>query len=188
MECSIRGHRYLGSINDITEGGASVRSNTGRFLPGEEISLIIPFRIVGDQIRSEIAWVKPHGMGVEFHVHGLASVRGDRLTPEKERKDMGKIKNRKIHWGPTSTANVNYRLYWSIGGGDDYHSDHADLGNSTDVNLPGDIPTFPLISERFELGMSATSEAGNESDLTKATVHVDFAVPDAPKNLMVEDC
>ena len=101
---------------------------------------------------------------------------------------MAKIKNRKIRWEPSATADVRYRLYWSIGGGVDYHSEHAELGNVTEVNIPADIPLFPLISGNFELGISAISEAGNESDLTKATVHVDFAVPDAPKNLMVEDC
>ena len=188
VEYFIRGHRYLGSIQDISEGGAYVRSNTARrFLSGEEVSLIIPLRILGDQIRGEIAWVRPHGMGIDFQIKGFEPVRGNALTPEKESKDMGKIKNRKIRWEPSSTANVNYRLYWSIGGGVDYHSDHAQLGNVTEVNIPADIPLFPRISGNFELGISAISEAGNESDLTKATVHIDFAVPEAPKNLMVED-
>jgi len=188
MEYSVRGHRYLGSIQDISEGGAYIRSNTARrFLPGEEIFLFIPLRILGDQLRGTIAWARPHGMGIEFQTKELEPVRGDALTPEKESKGMGKIKDRKIRWEPSSSADVKYRLYWSIGGGIDYHSDHADLGDVTEVNIPGDIPAFPLISGRFELGVSAISEAGNESDLTKATVHVDFTVPEAPKSLMVED-
>jgi len=188
VDYSVRSHRYKGSIQDISEGGAYVRSNSARrFLSGEDIFLIIPLRVLGDQLKGKIAWVRPHGMGVEFQIPELATVRGDSLTPEEESKDMGKIKNRKIRWEPSASADVKYKLYWSIGGGVDYHSDHVDVGNVTEVNLPGDIPAFPLTSGRFELGISAISEAGNESELTKATVHVDFSVPEAPKSLMVED-
>jgi hypothetical protein len=189
VEYSALGHRYLGSLLDISEGGAYVRSNMAkRFSPGEVVFLILPLKILGSQLRGQIAWVRPHAMGVEFQIRELTPVRGNSLTAEKGSKGMAKIKNRKIRWEPSATADVRYRLYWSIGGGVDYHSEHAELGNVTEVNIPADIPLFPLISGNFELGISAISEAGNESDLTKATVRVDFAVPDAPKNLMVEDC
>ena len=82
---------------------------------------------------------------------------------------------------------MKYRLYWSIDGGVDYHSDHVDVGNVTEVNFPNDIPSFPLTSGKVELGISAISEAGNESELTKTTIQMDFTVPGAPKNLRVED-
>ena len=82
---------------------------------------------------------------------------------------------------------MNYRLYWSIGKGVDYSSSHADVGNGTQVMVPKDIPSFPLISGEFELGISAINEAGNESELTKTTVRFDFKVPEPPKGLMVED-
>jgi hypothetical protein len=101
---------------------------------------------------------------------------------------MAKIKQRKVRWEPSSTADIiKYRLYWSIGGSVDYYSDHADVGNVTEINLPNDIPLFPLTLGRFELGISAINEAGNESELTKTTVQVDFTVPEAPKNLRVDD-
>jgi Tfp pilus assembly protein PilZ len=185
---------YKGAMQDISEGGAYVR--TGRRLsPGENILLVIPLKIMGDQLRGRIVWAQTHGMGVEFQ----ASVRGYRkpgvaqkdsyeslLT--KESDEMAKIKQRKVRWERSSTADViNYRLYWSIGGGVAYHSDHADVGNVTEVTLPNDVPLFPLTSGEFELGISAINEAGNESELTKTTVHVDFIVPEAPKNLRVED-
>jgi len=100
---------------------------------------------------------------------------------------MGKIKSRKVRWEPSPTEGVRYRLYWSIGGGVDYYSDHADVGNVTEVMIPKDIPSFPLTSGRFELGISAINQAGNESELTKAIVHVDFTVPEAPQTLVIEE-
>jgi hypothetical protein len=100
---------------------------------------------------------------------------------------MGKIRGRKVRWEPSTSSDViRYRLYWSAGRPVGYDSDYADVGNVTQINLPNDIPSFPLIAGEIELGMSAVNQAGNESDLTKATVHFDFTVPKAPKNLIVE--
>ena len=186
LEYMVRNRCYKGSIQDISEGGAYIRSRK-RHSPGEDILLSFPLRILGDEIKGKIIWVRTHGMGVQFQIPELALVPGESLSPDKERKNMGKIKNKKVRWEPSMTQGVKYRLYWSIGGGVDYHCDHANVGNVTEVNLPGDIPSFPLISRKFELGISAISEAGNESELTKATVQLDFTVPEAPKNLMVED-
>jgi Tfp pilus assembly protein PilZ len=185
---------YKGSIQDISEGGAYVRSGR-RLPPGENILLVIPLKILGDQLRGRIVWVQPHGMGVEFQasVHDYSepeAVQKDsyEFISIKESEEMGKIKQRKVRWEPsTSSEVIRYRLYWSIGGGVDYHSDHADVGNVTEVNLPNDIPLFPLTSGKFELGITAINEAGNESELTKTTVHVNFTVPEAPTKLIVED-
>ena len=74
-----------------------------------------------------------------------------------------------------------------MSGGVDYRSDHADVGNVTEINLPSDVPLFPLTSGRFELGISAINRAGNESELTKTRIQVDFTVPEAPRRLVVED-
>lgn len=101
---------------------------------------------------------------------------------------MGKVRLRKVRWeASTSSEVVRYRLYWSIGGGVDYYSDHADVGNVSEITLPNDIPLFPLTSGTVELGISAINEAGNESELTKETFQVDFTVPEAPRKLIVED-
>ena len=184
----IQNHWYKGHIRDISSGGAYVEAMQSRvFSPGEEILLVARITVLREQLRGKIAWVGMYGMGVKFQIPELAPVPGESLSPDKERKNMGKIKNKKIRWEPSTTEGVKYRLYWSIGGGVDYHSDYADVGSMTEINLPGDIPSFPLTSGKFELGISAISEAGNESELTKATIQVDFTVPEAPKNLMVED-
>ena len=141
-----------------------------------------------------MVWVRPHGIGVQFqspehHYRELETVEKDTYgsVPAEESEIMGKVKNKKVRWEPSTSQDVKYRLYWSIGGGVDYHSDHVDLGNVTEVTLPGDITAFPLTSGRFELGISAINQAGNESELTKATVQVDFTVPEPSKKLIVED-
>jgi hypothetical protein len=63
----------------------------------------------------------------------------------------------------------------------------VEVGNVTQVILPDDVPSFPLMVGQFELGISAISEAGNESDLVKTSVFLDFSIPEAPKNLKIED-
>jgi Tfp pilus assembly protein PilZ len=185
LKYRVQSRWYEGSIQDISEGGAYIRSSK-RHSPGEYILLAVPLRILGDQLNGKIIWVQPHGMGVEFQTSEAVHKDSYESVLTKNSEDMGKIKNRKIRWEPSSSPNVKYRLYWSIAGGVDYHSDHADVGNVTEVNLPDDIPLFPLTWGRFELGISAINEAGNESELTKTTVHVNFTVPEAPKNLTVE--
>ena len=57
----------------------------------------------------------------------------------------------------------------------------------TPHTLPDDIPSFPLLAGEIELGVSAISEAGNESEITKFRVFIDFIVPEPPKNLKLED-
>jgi hypothetical protein len=110
------------------------------------------------------------------------------FTFRKECRKMGQIKRRRVHWerGP-SEGITKYRVYWAAGRPVDYDSDHVEVENVTQVVLPDDIPSFPLIAGEIELGVSAVSYAGNESEITRATVYFDFTIPEAPKNLMVED-
>jgi hypothetical protein len=184
---------YRGCIQDISAGGAYVQAMQSKaFCPGEDISLVARIRVLREQLKGKIAWVGLYGMGVKLQTPELdsgesATVAGDNFAGEKESKKMGKIKNRKVRWEPSLTPDVRYRLYWSIGGGVDYHSDHADVGTGTQINLPGDVPLFPLTSGKFELGISAINQSGNESALTKTTVLIDFTVPEAPTKLVVED-
>jgi hypothetical protein len=63
----------------------------------------------------------------------------------------------------------------------------VELGNVAQVTLPDDIPSFPLVAGEIELGVSAISEAGNESEIAKVKVLVDFIVPEAPSNIRLED-
>jgi Tfp pilus assembly protein PilZ len=194
LDYMVRERWYKGAIQDISEGGTYVRSGR-RFSPGENILLVIPLITIGDLLRGRLVWAQTHGMGVEFEPSmrdhsepGVVQKDGYESMSTKESKEMGKIKQRRIRWERSLTEDViKYRLYWSIGGGVDYHSDHADVGDVTEVVLPGDIPSFPLTSGKFELGISAMNQAGNESVLTKANIQLDFTVPEAPANLRVDD-
>jgi hypothetical protein len=188
----VQGCGYKGSIQNISEGGAYLSVKGERFFPGDEIFLVARIRLLRDQLRGRIVWVGTNGMGVEFQIPELdcgepEAEKEDLGAPEKECKKMGRITPRRVRWEPSTSAEVRYRLYWSIRGAIDYDSDSADVGTVTQVTLPDDIPSFPLISGKIELGISAVSKARNESEITKATVHLDFTVPDAPGNLRVED-
>jgi hypothetical protein len=82
---------------------------------------------------------------------------------------------------------AKYRLYWSKYGEVTYDSESAEIGTVTEIVLPDDVPTFPLIAGDMHLGISAINEAGNESDLTKLTAYLNFVAPEPPQNLEVED-
>ncbi len=101
---------------------------------------------------------------------------------------MGKVKRERLIWDRSLSDKVTkYRVYWSKDGGIDYDSDYAEVGNVAQVMLPDDIPSFPSVADEMELGVSAISEAGNESEITKIVVSVDFTVPEPPRNLKLED-
>ena len=58
---------YKGSVQNISEGGAYIGTFEGRtFFPGEAIFLVARIRFLREQLRGKIAWVGPHGMGIEF--------------------------------------------------------------------------------------------------------------------------
>ena len=63
----VQGRWHEGSIQNVSDGGAYIRSFQSRaFSPGEGIFLVARIRVLRDQIRGKIAWVGPHGIGVEF--------------------------------------------------------------------------------------------------------------------------
>ena len=65
---------------------------------------------------------------------------------------MAKIRKRKIRWNPSSTADVvGYKVYWSVGGGVNYNSESAEVGMRTEVILPDELPSFPLVEGEIEL-------------------------------------
>ena len=101
---------------------------------------------------------------------------------------MAKIRKRRIRWDPSSSEGViSYRLYWSLNGAVDYDSESAELGKVTQVALPDDVPSFPLIEGEVELGITAVTQAKNESDFVRFTANLDFLVPEPPKNPKLED-
>jgi hypothetical protein len=101
---------------------------------------------------------------------------------------MAKIRRRRIRWDPSSSEGViGYRLYWSRDGAVDYDSESAELGMVTQIELPDDVPSFPLIEGEMELGITAVTQTRNESDFVRVTTHFDFLVPEPPENLKIEE-
>ena len=98
---------------------------------------------------------------------------------------MGKIGKRTVRWEPSADAR-KYRLYWSMQGPVGYESDFVEIENKTQVILPDEVPSFPKVAGEIELGITAVNAVGNESDITRARVYLDFTVPEAPKALTVE--
>ena len=98
---------------------------------------------------------------------------------------MGKIRKKTVRWEPSADAG-KYRFYWSWKGPVRYESDFVEVENKTMLILLDDVPSFPNIAGEIELGITAVNAVGNESDITKARVYVDFTVPEAPKGLTVE--
>ncbi|MFO7736898.1 MAG: hypothetical protein R6V46_00350 [Desulfatiglandaceae bacterium] len=100
---------------------------------------------------------------------------------------MSKIRKRKVRWNPSNSAGVvGYRLYWAVGQAADYASEFADIGNVTEVILPDEVPSFPMVAGDIELGVTAVDHIGNESDMAKFSAPFDFTAPDAPTDLIVE--
>ena len=185
---------YRDFVRNISEGGAFIDTR-GAFYVGQEVSLALPFPVSLKRITGKVAWVGHQGIGVSFLV--IAPDETDARTESEQKKDkekrrefreMGKIRKKKVRWEPSGSDDVaKYRLYWSKYGEVTYESESAEIGTVTEVVLPDDVPTFPLIAGDLHLGISAISEAGNESDLTKLTAYFNFVAPEPPQNLEVED-
>jgi hypothetical protein len=100
---------------------------------------------------------------------------------------MGKIRSKVARWQPSQTPDVTYRLYWATCRPVSHNLDYVDLGTVTEVTLPDDLPSFPLVAGKFILGVSAIGPSGNESEIATVVGDIDFTVPGAPRNISVED-
>lgn len=99
---------------------------------------------------------------------------------------MAKIVKRTIQFAAATAPDVQgYKLYWAVGDNVNYNSDNVDIGNTTSVTIPDDVPSFPLVEAEINLGVTAYDDMGNESDMTKVSAPFDFDAPDAPTNLEV---
>ena len=57
---------------------------------------------------------------------------------------------------------VGYKIYWAIGGGVNYDSDFAGVGNVTEVILPDDIPSFSILPINIEFGVPTVNKMRGE--------------------------
>ena len=100
---------------------------------------------------------------------------------------MAKVKKRRLRWEPSTSSNViGYKLYWAEEGGVNYDSPCAMIGNVTEVILPEQVPSFPIVKGSIELGITAVTEIGNESDMIIFPTPFQFSVPDAPRSIRLE--
>ena len=100
---------------------------------------------------------------------------------------MARMKKRKLCWKASGSSQVvGYKLYWSTGGGVNYQSSCAEVGNVTEVVLPDDVETFTPGSGPVEFGVTAVDELGNESDMVTLMAPYQFNVPEAPADLRFE--
>ena len=100
---------------------------------------------------------------------------------------MAKVKKRRLVWEPSTSSNiVGYKLYWSQEGKVSYDSPCAVIRNGTEVVLPDQVPSFPVVKGAVELGITAVNEIGNESDMMVVTAPFQFSVPDAPTSPALE--
>ena len=103
-------------------------------------------------------------------------------------KKLGRVKKKRISWELASSPDVRtYRLYWSKNREINYDSDYVDIGAVSELIVPDDMPFFDFKTGRMELGLSAVTHAGDESNIARFTFDFNFEVPDTPQNLTVED-
>ena len=101
---------------------------------------------------------------------------------------MAKVRKTQITWDAVDSPDVaGYKLYWAVGGGVDYDSESYEVGNVTNVILPDDVPSFPLVAGDIEIGVTAVNQRGNESDISVFSAPFNFTSPKAPGNIMVRD-
>jgi hypothetical protein len=81
---------------------------------------------------------------------------------------------------------VRYKIYWAIGGGVNYDSDFAEVGNVTEVILPDEIPSFSILPINIEFGVTAVNKMRGESDMAKYTVIFKFTTPDSQTDSRTE--
>jgi hypothetical protein len=99
---------------------------------------------------------------------------------------MPKLKPRLLRWRPSESAQVAfYKLYWSDEGGVDYDSNHAVVGNVTEVLLPDGVEAFTPGNGPIEFGLTAVDELGNESDMVRVKAPYQFSVPSPPTDFHI---
>jgi len=113
---------------------------------------------------------------------------GAPLKPLTRTSIVARRGKKRVSWTPSPSPDVEgYRLYWSTKGYLDYDCDFAEVGNVCEIILPDDISSFPLISGKILLGITAVSKSGNESDMQVLSTFVDLVAPHPPSNLKTEN-
>jgi hypothetical protein len=202
VDYAVDDHPLKGLIQNLSGGGALLSSGGGgHFLIGQEISMSFLLPPSGQHVKSQgkIAWRTQENIGVRFkdmdtkafdrELISLRSAHEKAVGWDKETvSHMGKARRKKVSWKSSTSTNVSgYRLYWAVGKQVNYDSEYIELGNITDVTLPDDIPSLTQQTGDIQLGVTAISQSGNESDMTILSTFIDFRLPEAPEDLEIEN-
>jgi Tfp pilus assembly protein PilZ len=189
---------YKDFIKNISTGGVFIETRMPMDT-GQKVAMSFPLpnsqqhiKIAGEIVRSSlqgigVKFILMEGMGKGLDSRYLQTAHQNFLAKTKEENKMARVRKRKVRWnGSNASGVVCYRLYWAVGKEVNYDSDFAEVGNVTEVILPDDVPSFPIVAGDMELGVVAIDHIGNESDMTKLSASFDFTAPDAPTGLAVE--
>jgi len=114
-------------------------------------------------------------------------VSGHIIGPSRIIEGGDRVRRRKISWDPSPSPDViGYRVYWAANERVSYDSDFVDVGQVTAIVLPDDVPVFPRMRGKMEIGVTAVSRSGNESDMGIVEAFFDFTRPGMPLHLRIE--
>jgi len=91
---------------------------------------------------------------------------------------MARYERRRVRWRASPSSDVaGYKLYWAAGDLVGYDSSCAEVGLRTEVILPDDIPALTIVGDEINLGVSAVTASGDESDIIRFAAPVRFDEP-----------
>jgi hypothetical protein len=130
---------------------------------------------------------KPLILGTEIGFGRESEFLGTVSGPSRIIEGCGRIKRRRISWAPSPSPDIiGYRIYWALNCDVSYKSEHFDIDKETSLILPDDLPFFPQEAGEMEIGITALSRSGNESDIAVIGAPVDFTRPSMPSKLKIE--
>ncbi|MFO7738497.1 MAG: hypothetical protein R6V46_08490 [Desulfatiglandaceae bacterium] len=114
----------------------------------------------------------------------------ERVSKNFENTQFATVKGSRarVRWDASVSPNVvGYKLYWAVGGGVDYDSESAEVGNVTEVILPDQVNLFPSFPGHIEIGVTAVNDVGKESDMTRFTARFGSKLQKATQNSEAKD-
>jgi hypothetical protein len=94
---------------------------------------------------------------------------------------MAKFQNKLIDFDQATVPGdvTTHRVYFEAGSPPNYASSFVEFDPAVDVNVPDDVPGFPMGTEVF-VAVSAINDDGHESDLGQHPDPFDFTAPPVP--------
>lgn len=101
---------------------------------------------------------------------------------------MAKVKRVIVTWDPAPENEkvVSYNVYWSSGDTFTYDTPHVNV-TTNQIVLPDAISGLRNVEGKIFLAITAIDENGNESDMAKKELDVDFFCPNTPTNIQASE-